>query len=90
MSFLIGVIIFVLQVLSFALLVYCVLSFVMPQSTVMDKARPIVEPILSPIRVFLCRLFPKLESMALDFSPLVAWLAIDIVIWLLSLLRSIF
>ena len=89
-SGLIGLIILILQIISFALLVYCVMTFVMPGSVYTQKARGFAEPILSPFRELLYRIFPKLNGMALDFSPLAVWLVIEIIIWVLNLLRRIF
>lgn len=90
LSGLIGLIVLLLQIISFALLVYCVMTFVMPGSTYTQKARGFAEPILAPFRELLYKFFPKLKGMAVDFSPLAVWLAIEIIIWLLNLLRRIF
>lgn len=90
LSFLIRLVIMVLQVLDFALLVYCVMSFVMPQSDLMYKLRGYVEPILDPFRKLLYRWFPKLRTTPLDFSPLAVWLLIEVAISVLRLLARIF
>lgn len=89
-SALIGLIVFLLQVLSFVLLIYCAMTFVMPGSSLMTKAKKYVEPILAPFRQLLYRWFPSLRSMAVDFSPLLVWLVIEILLWVLNLLRRIF
>ncbi len=89
-SFLLGIVIWLLRVVSMALLVYCVMSFVMPQSDLMHKAAAYAEPILSPFRQFLHRVIPALRNVPLDFSPLLVWLIIDILIWVLRLLQRIF
>lgn len=89
LSFLAGVIIWVLQLINLALLVYCVMTFVMPQSDLTRKAAGYVEPILDPFRKLLYRYFPKLRGMAVDFSPVAVWVAIQIIISLLNLLRRV-
>ena len=89
-GFLLNLVSWALRLVSIALLVYCVMSFVMPQSDLMRKAAVYVEPVLRPFRGLLYRYFPKLRMMPVDFSPLVVWLVLDIAAWLVSLLRSLF
>lgn len=88
-SALIGLIVLLMQIAGFLLLVYCVMTIVMPQSAILQKARTYVEPILSPFRELLYKWFPKLQGMAVDFSPLLVWLVIEIAIWVLNLLRRV-
>lgn len=88
-SGLLGIIVWVLRLISTLLLIYCIMSFVMPRSDLMLKAASYVEPILRPFRDLLYRFFPRLRMMPLDFSPLVVWLVIDIAIWIINLLRRI-
>ena len=88
-SGLIGIIVFLLNVFSFLLLVYCVMTFVMPDSAVMSKARTYGEPILAPFRELLYKIVPKLRGLAVDFSPLLVWAVIRVLIWILNLLRRI-
>lgn len=90
LSWLIGLIAWLLRVANFALLLYCLMSFIMPQSDIMNKLRGYVEPVLEPFRQLLYRFFPKLRTTPLDFSPLVVWVVIEIAIKLLSLLARIF
>ena len=80
-SGLLGIIVWVLRLISTLLLIYCIMSFVMPRSELMYKAASYVEPVLRP--------FPRLRMMPLDFSPLVVWLVIDIAIWIINLLRRL-
>lgn len=80
----------VLKVVSLAMLVYCVMSFVMPQSDLYRKLGSYVEPVLHPVRLRLYSWFPALRRIPLDFSPLAVWLLIDVANWLISLLRRIF
>lgn len=88
-SSLLGIVTWVLNLISFALLIYCVMSFVMPQSDIMRKAAGYVEPVLRPFRELLYKYFPKLRTIPLDFSPLAVWLVIDVLMWVLNLLRRI-
>lgn len=88
-SGLIGIIVFLLNVLGFLLLIYCVMTFVMPDSAIMGKARTYAEPILAPFRELLYKLIPKLQGMAVDFSPILVWLVIRVLIWVLNLLSRI-
>ncbi|MEF9878163.1 MAG: YggT family protein [Clostridia bacterium] len=87
LSGLIGIIVWVLQILNFVVLVYCVLTFVIPQNDLVRKLGGYVEPILNPFRNLLYRFFPKLRNLPMDFSPLVLWLAIQIGVWILNILR---
>lgn len=89
-SALIGIIVFLLNVFSFLLLVYCVMTFVMPGSSVMEKARRYAEPVLEPFRELLYKMVPRLRGMAVDFSPILVWLVIRVAMWILNLLRGIF
>ena len=79
-----------LRLASYALLVYCVMSFLMPGNDLYRKAAGIVEPLLHPIRLRLWRWFPALRSMPVDFSPLAVWLLIDVAMALVNALRNLF
>ncbi|MBR6570812.1 MAG: YggT family protein [Clostridia bacterium] len=76
-----------LRLANLLLIVYCVMSFVMPDSSVYRKASYYMEKVLSPIRWRLLRWFPALQNLPLDLSPLVLWLLIDIAMALISRLR---
>ncbi len=79
-----------LRIASFALLVYCVMSFVAPQNDLYRKASYYVERVLYPIRMKLWRWFPALRSLPVDLSPLALWLLIDVALAVLNMLRNIF
>ncbi len=79
-----------LRLASFALLVYCVMSFVAPQNEYFRKASYYVERILYPIRLRLWRWFPALRSLPVDISPLALWLLIDVAMALVNMLRRVF
>jgi len=79
-----------LRVVSLGMLIYCVMSFVMPQSDLYYKLSRYIQPILHPVRAQLYRWFPSLRSMPLDFSPLAVWLLIDVAQMLINALWRIF
>lgn len=84
-----NVLIFLVRVASWLMLVYVVMSWVLPQNKYTLLIGKYVEPVLSPIRAWLSRTFPKLGSFRLDLSPLVFWLLLDVAIWLLEIVRNI-
>ncbi len=79
-----------LRVLSFALLVYCVMSFVAPGNDLYRKAAYYMERILYPVRMRLYRWFPALRNLPVDFSPIAVWLLIDVAMALINMLRRLF
>ena len=79
-----------LRLLSLGMLIYCVMSFVMPQSDLYRTMSRYVEPYLQPVRMQLYRWFPSLQRLPLDFSPLAVWLLIDVAQALINVLRRIF
>ena len=79
-----------LRVISLGMLIYCVMSFVMPQSEWYYKLSFLIEPYLRPVRMQLYRWFPGLRNLPVDFSPLAVWLLIDVANALINLLRRIF
>ena len=82
-----GIVAWLLRLASTLLLIYCIMSFVMPGTDLMRKAASYVEPVLRPFRELLYRYFPRLRTLPVDFSPLAVWLLIDVVTLLLNLLR---
>lgn len=84
-----SVLIFLVRVASWLMLIYVVLSWILPQNKYTLLIGKYVEPALTPIRAWLGKTFPKLASFRLDLSPLVLWLLLDIAIWVLELLRNI-
>lgn len=79
-----------LRLASFALLVYCVMSFVAPGNDLYRKAAYYVERVLYPIRLKLWRWFPALRTLPVDISPLALWLLIDVAMALVNMLRRVF
>ena len=86
-SMIFGILILLLRVVSAALLIYCLLSFVAPGSRLMECLRPHMEGILYPFRRLLFKWFPALMNSPMDFSPLAVWLVIDILMQLLRMLQ---
>ena len=86
-SMIFGILILLLRVVSAALLIYCLLSFVAPGSRLMEFIRPHMEGILYPFRRLLFKWFPALMNSPMDFSPLAVWLVIDILMQLLRMLQ---
>ena len=80
LSMIFGILILLLRVVSAALLIYCLLSYIAPGSRVMEFLRPHMEGILYPFRQLLYKWFPKLMN-----SPV--WLVIDILLQLLRMLQ---
>ena len=86
-SMIFGILILLLRVVSAALLIYCLLSFVAPGSRLMEFLRLHMEGILYPFRRLLFKWFPALMNSPMDFSPLAVWLVIDILMQLLRMLQ---
>ena len=76
-----------LRLANLALIIFCVMSYVMPDTQLYRKAAYYMEKVLSPIRWRLLRWFPALRSLRVDLSPLVLWLLLDIAMVLLNRLR---
>lgn len=88
LSFIFNAILFLLTVLSWAILIYVIMALVIPQNKYTLLIGKFVEPVLTPIRKLLIKLFPKLATLSVDFSPLVLYLLIQIASWLIRLLYS--
>lgn len=78
-----------LNIAGWVLLIYVVLSLVIPQSKVTQTIGRYAEPLLSPLRRWLNRTFSKLCGGALDFSPVALWLLLEVAGWLVGVLRNI-
>lgn len=78
-----------LNLYSWVVLAYCILSFfpAMDRSTVNNVLRIMCEPVLSPIRNFLMR---RTRMTMFDLSPIVVYLLIGllqrVVIWLMTIM----
>ena len=70
LNFLFNLILLVLTLASWAVLIYVVMALIVPQNKYTLLIARYVEPILSPIRQFLFKIFPKLGAIGVDFSPL--------------------
>lgn len=90
MGLLLGLASLALRVLSLGMLIYCAMSFLMPQSEWYYKLSQYIQPVLYPVRAQLYRWFPSLRNYPLDFSPLAVWLLIDVAQMLLNALGRAF
>ena len=84
-----SVLIFLVRVASWLVLIYVILSLVLPQNKYTLLIGKYVEPVLAPIRAWLAKTFPKLEGLRVDFSPVALWLILEVAVWLLGLLKNI-
>lgn len=89
LNFIFSLVIFLVNVAGWVLLVYVIMALILPQNKYTLLAGKYIEPVLSPIRAWLFKTFPKLSMTHLDFSPLVLWVLFEIALWLLRLLKSI-
>lgn len=89
LRFLFDLVIFLLNIASWVLLVYVVLQLLLPQNKYTLLAGKYVEPVLSPVRALLSRLFPGLAKVQLDLSPIVLWLLINLAEQLVGLLKRL-
>ena len=84
-----NVLIFLVRIATWLVLIYVVLSLILPQNKYTLLIGKYVDPVLAPIRSWLSKTFPKLGGSRVDFSPVVLWLLMEIAAWLLELLRNI-
>ena len=89
LSFIFSVALFLISLVSWLLLIYVVMALIVPQNKYTLLIGKYIEPILSPLRQFLYRVFPRLREIGVDFSPLLFYFLIQIVSWLVRFLRSI-
>ncbi len=89
LSFIFTVVLFLITIASWLLLIYVILALVAPQNQYTLLMGKYIQPILTPLRTFLYRLFPKLRNTGVDFSPLLLYLLIQVLSWLVRLLRNI-
>ena len=89
LSFLFNVILALLSVLSWVVLIYVIMALFAPQSKYTLLIAKYVEPVLTPIRKFLYRLFPGLAQRGIDFSPLGLYVLIMVASWLIRLIYRI-
>lgn len=78
-----------LGIASWVLLIYVVMSWIIPTNKYTLLAGRYVEPLLAPIRSWVRKVIPALGNLGLDVSPVVLWLLINVAQWLLRLLQGI-
>ncbi|MCE5342918.1 MAG: YggT family protein [Eubacteriales bacterium] len=84
-----NVAIFLVNIATWLVIVYVVMTLIIPQNKYTLLVAKYIEPILAPIRSWLAKTFPKLNQTRLDLSPAVLWLLLEIVGWLLQWIRSL-
>ena len=89
LNFIFNLLILLVRIASWLLLVYLVLKLVVPQNKYTLLVGKYVEPLLTPVRGWLVKLFPKLDGFALDLTPVAAWLLLQVAAWVIVLLRNI-
>jgi len=89
LNFIFNAILFLITVASWLLLIYVIMALIIPQNKYTLLIGRYIEPVLAPLRKFLYRIFPKLQGIGIDFSPLLFYFLIQIVSWLIRLLQRI-
>ena len=84
-----SIIILVLTVLLWAIPILFVLKLIIPWNKYVLLAERYCNIVLSPIREWLKKTFPKLFTTGFDFSPIALWLLVQVAIWIVRLLRNI-
>ena len=80
----------VLQLVDVLLLVYCIMTFVIPNSRIVQVLGQFFSPILSSIRTVLFRIFPSLRNSMIDISPMILWFLCSVAIWVIQMLWRLF
>ena len=78
-----------LVLLQWVLVIYVILSLVLPQNKYTQLLGKYTQTVLSPVRRLMDRYLPRLRATGMDLSPVVLWLLIYVARWLLGLLRGI-
>ncbi len=78
-----------LTLLQWALVLYVILSWVLPQHKYTQLLGKYAQILLAPVRKGMERYLPQLRSVGMDLSPVALWLLIAVARWLLGLLRGI-
>ncbi len=86
--FLLSLVSLVVSIAGWALLIYVALKLIIPQNKYTQQIGKYVEPLLSPVREWLRKTFPKLFSTGFDFSPVALWLLLEIAGWLINVIRG--
>ena len=84
-----NILFWVLNVSGTVLLIYAILTFILPQHRITQTIGRFMEPLLAPIRRFIQRTLPGLGNTGLDFSPVGLWLLLKAASWVLRLLQGI-
>ena len=82
---LIKIISLALTVINWAVLIYCLLSILAPESQLFKVVSGYVDPILDPFRRIIRRLIPAAAGWRIDLSPVLLWLVIRVVRWIIGI-----
>jgi uncharacterized protein YggT (Ycf19 family) len=78
-----------LRVGGWVVLLYAVLTWIIPQNKYVQLAGKHLERFLAPIRGWLQRKFPKLSEIRIDLAPIALFLLLIVANWALWLIRII-
>ena len=78
-----------LEILKWAFVAYFFISLFFPQSKLYQVLRAYADLLLNPFRAILRTLIPSSANWRLDFSPLLLFLVLQVLIWLLTLLGKL-
>ena len=90
MSWLFGIVVFVLEVLLAVVVVYIVAKLAVPDNKYVLLADKYAEIVLAPVRELIKKVLPQASEWRLDIAPYALFLAILIVEIVFRLLRDIF
>jgi len=89
LNFIFNALIFLLNVAFWVMLVYVLMTLLIPTNKYTALVGKYVEPVIAPVRNWLAKRFPKFAALRVDLSPLVFWLLLKIAVWILMLLKAI-
>lgn len=89
LSIIFNLLFWVLTILSWALLIYVIMTLIVPQNKYTLLVGRYIEPVLAPIRSFLRRALPGVFKLGIDVSPIGLWLLINIAEWALRLVKQV-
>lgn len=89
LKFVFDVAIFLVGLATWVLVAYVLMQLLIPQNKYTLLVAKYVEPLLAPVRALLFKLFPGLQKLRLDLSPVGLWLILLVAEWLLRLLKGL-
>ncbi len=89
LKFVFDVAIFLVGVATWVLVAYVLMQLLIPQNKYTLLVAKYVEPVLAPVRALLYRLFPGLQKLRVDLSPVGLWVILMVAEWVLRLVKGI-